>query len=89
MKNFNKWLDTFIEEKGYDLEQVFEVDGPSGWNMIPLSSPSVCLHRYADSHARLYCALCHSVTSIPAASQNAATASDSDSVSITVTGPLR
>lgn len=36
MKNFNKWLDTFIEEKGYDLEQVFEVNGPSGWNMIPL-----------------------------------------------------
>ena len=36
MKNFNKWLDTFIEEKGYDLEQVFEVNGQSGWNMIPL-----------------------------------------------------
>ena len=33
---FNKWLDTFIEEKGINLEQSFEAEGP-GWgtNVIP------------------------------------------------------
>jgi hypothetical protein len=35
MPNFSKWLDTFIEEKGIDLEQVFEVEGESGINSIP------------------------------------------------------
>ena len=29
---FVKWLDTFIEEKGIDLEQGFTVHGPSGEN---------------------------------------------------------
>jgi hypothetical protein len=33
--SFNKWLDTFIEEKGIDLEDTFEVEGPSGTNVIP------------------------------------------------------
>ena len=33
---FNKWLDTFTEEKELDTETVFEVDGPSGPNFIPL-----------------------------------------------------
>jgi hypothetical protein len=32
---FNKWLDTLIEEKGIDTEELFEVDGPSGTNIIP------------------------------------------------------
>lgn len=33
---FNKWLDTFIEEKGIDLEQTFDVEGPQwGTNTIP------------------------------------------------------
>lgn len=30
--NFNTWLDTFIEEKGIDVEQGFTVEGPSGEN---------------------------------------------------------
>lgn len=30
--DFVKWLDTFMEEKGIDLEQGFEVEGPSGTN---------------------------------------------------------
>ncbi len=35
--SFNTWLDTFISEKGLDLEQVFEVEGPDwGMNSIPL-----------------------------------------------------
>lgn len=32
---FNTWLDTFISEKGIDLEETFEVEGPSGMNFIP------------------------------------------------------
>jgi len=28
------WLDTFISEKGLDIDQYFEIDGPSGVNMI-------------------------------------------------------
>jgi hypothetical protein len=34
--NFEKWLDTLVEEKDLDLEHVFEIDGPSGHNYIPL-----------------------------------------------------
>ena len=33
---FDKWLDTLIEEKGLDTEELFIVDGPSGPNYIPL-----------------------------------------------------
>jgi len=32
MTTFNSWLDTFISEKDYDLEESFEVEGPSGPN---------------------------------------------------------
>jgi len=35
--NFKTWLDTFIEEKGINLEDVLEVDGPSGPNAIPVA----------------------------------------------------
>jgi hypothetical protein len=31
------WFDTFAEEKGWDLEEFFEVEGPEwGMNLIPL-----------------------------------------------------
>jgi len=34
---FDKWIDTFIEEKGIDTEHTFDVEGPIwGWNHIPL-----------------------------------------------------
>jgi len=34
---FDKWLDTLIEEKGLDIEDTFEVNGSEwGWNFIPL-----------------------------------------------------
>ncbi len=33
---FNKWLDTFVSEKGLNTEEVFEVEGPSGYHLIPL-----------------------------------------------------
>ncbi len=36
MATFDKWLDTLIEEKGFDTDHIFEVDGPSGENWIPL-----------------------------------------------------
>lgn len=34
--SFVSWLDTFVEEKGIDVDQILEVDGPSGRNLIPL-----------------------------------------------------
>ena len=34
--NFSKWLDTLVEEKGYDTEDIIEVEGASGTNWIPL-----------------------------------------------------
>jgi hypothetical protein len=33
---FDKWIDTLIEEKGYDTEHRFEIEGESGINSIPL-----------------------------------------------------
>ncbi len=33
---FAEWLDTLVEEKGYDVEDFFFVEGESGENMIPL-----------------------------------------------------
>ncbi len=33
---FCTWLDTFLDEKGIDLEQVLEAEGPSGTNWIPV-----------------------------------------------------
>ena len=33
---FTKWLDTFIQEKGIDLEESFTVEGPSGTNHMQL-----------------------------------------------------
>jgi hypothetical protein len=36
---FNKWLNTFIEEKGLNTDHVFEVEGPVyGMNFIPLEA---------------------------------------------------
>jgi hypothetical protein len=34
---FDTWIDTFISEKGLDLEHTFEVPGPSGVNIMPLA----------------------------------------------------
>lgn len=39
--NFKKWLDTLIEEKGYNLEQYFEIEiagSEFGVNYLPLSA---------------------------------------------------
>jgi hypothetical protein len=33
---FTKWIDRLVEEKGIDPEDVLEVEGPSGLNMIPV-----------------------------------------------------
>lgn len=32
MAAFQKWLDTFLDEKGLDLDETIEVEGPSGTN---------------------------------------------------------
>ena len=35
--NFNKWLDTFLEEKQIDLERYLEIIGSDGnYNLIPV-----------------------------------------------------
>lgn len=34
MSAFNNWLETFLEEKGVDLEESFEIEGPSGTNFM-------------------------------------------------------
>lgn len=36
MTNFNDWLDLLLDEKGIDLEKIFDVEGESGNNMIPI-----------------------------------------------------
>lgn len=33
---FAQWLDTFVEEKGIDTEDILEVEGASGANWIPV-----------------------------------------------------
>lgn len=35
--SFNKWIDTFIEEKGIDTEYLLSVDGLLGKNYIPVA----------------------------------------------------
>jgi len=32
---FNNWLDTFIAEKGIDLEATFQFDNDNGFNIMP------------------------------------------------------
>ena len=34
---FDEWLDTLVEEKGYDVENCFYIDGETGVNIISLS----------------------------------------------------
>jgi hypothetical protein len=34
----NRWLDTMISEKDLDLDETVSVEGPSGYNRIPLSA---------------------------------------------------
>ena len=34
MANFTNWLETFISEKDFDLDAMFEVEGDSGANMM-------------------------------------------------------
>lgn len=39
MSDFASWIQTFVSEKGLDLDHRFEMDGPSGMvNSIPLSN---------------------------------------------------
>jgi hypothetical protein len=36
MKSFDRWIDTFIEEKGIDTEYLLTVEGLLGKNYIPV-----------------------------------------------------
>jgi hypothetical protein len=42
--SFDRWLDTFIDEKGIDLEEIFEVEGPSGPNHMPYGVVIEAIH---------------------------------------------
>lgn len=33
---FKTWINTFLSEKGIDLETILEAEGPSGMNSIPV-----------------------------------------------------
>lgn len=46
---FSKWIGTFLSEKGIDLEETLEVEGPSGMNWIPVGS-LVEMMRSAPKH---------------------------------------
>jgi hypothetical protein len=46
---FAKWLDTFLDEKGIDLETTLAVAGPSGENLIPVGC-LVDLMKTAPAH---------------------------------------
>mgnify|MGYP003652840099 CR=1 FL=1 len=37
INSFSKWLDTFIDEKGIDLNHTLTAEGPSGTNWIPVA----------------------------------------------------
>lgn len=53
--NFNKWLDTFVEEKGLDTEHQFEVEGPKmGTNWIQLGCVlDVCKNTSAEEQKKI------------------------------------
>ncbi len=38
MINFNTWIDALLSEKGIDPDDTIEVDGASGWNLMPISA---------------------------------------------------
>ena len=48
---FTKWIDTFLAEKGIDLEQMLFVEGPSGENAIPVGCLVEAI-KGAPSHER-------------------------------------
>ena len=53
MTDFNKWLDTFVEEKGLNLDHAFEVEGPEhGLNIIPLGCIIDFIKDEADEEAK-------------------------------------
>lgn len=50
-KNFKEWFETFLSEKGIDLEEAFEVEGEEwGMNHIPVGCvvEHVCENYNAD-----------------------------------------
>jgi len=34
--DFNTWIDTFVDEKGINIEETFDVEGESGLNIVPV-----------------------------------------------------
>lgn len=48
---FDRWLDTFLSEKGIDPEETVTAEGPSGMNIIPVGS-LVTLMKGAPKHEK-------------------------------------
>ena len=49
---FSEWLETFLNEKGIDREQILTVQGPSGTNYIPVQSLVEAIHAAPDNEQR-------------------------------------
>jgi hypothetical protein len=49
MTDFVQWLDTFVDEKGLDPDHIFEVEGPSGLNLIPLGNVLTAIKQAPES----------------------------------------
>lgn len=47
--SFDRWLDTFIEEKDLDVEHRFDKEGKEGLNSIPLGSVLAAI-KQTDAH---------------------------------------
>ena len=50
---FAKWLDTLVDEKGYDTELIITVDGPSGENLIPLEIVLTAIKNTCQSEQKM------------------------------------
>lgn len=59
--SFNNWIDTLIEEKEYDTEEIFEIEGPTtGLNIIPLGVVIEAIKNTTpDEQARIKTELVH------------------------------
>lgn len=47
--DFATWIDTFVEEKGFNTEYCFEVEGESGDNVIPFECVIEAMKGAAES----------------------------------------
>ena len=51
-KQFNKWLETFVAEKGIDMEEPVTVEGPSGDNHMTYGIIVNCIKTMRDHNKK-------------------------------------